>query len=133
MSTQISLTLPDEVYRRAEHLAKLVSRDVTDVLVEAISLSLAPVGIASDATKDSLPPVASLSDEEVMALSELQMEPEQDRYLSELLDKQQAGILTEAERRQLWGLMQVYQEKLLLKAQALREAVERGLRASLEA
>jgi deferrochelatase/peroxidase EfeB len=68
-----------------------------------------------------------------MALSELQMEPEQDLYLSELLDKQQAGILTEAERPQLWGLMQVYQEKLLLKAQALREAVERGLRASLEA
>lgn len=133
MSTQISLTLPDEVYRRAEHLAKLVSRDVTDVLFEAISLSLTPVGIVSDVTRDSLPDVAGLSDEEVMALTQLQMEPEQDLSLSELLDKQQAGILTEAERPQLWGLMQVYQEKLLLKAQALREAVERGLQEPLEA
>ena len=133
MSTQISLTLPDEVYRRAEHLAKLVSREVTDVLVEAISLSLAPIGIASDATSLPLEAIASLSDAQVIALTELQMEPEQDRWLSELLDKQQAGILTEAERPQLWELMRVYQEKLLLKAQALREAVERGLREPLEA
>jgi uncharacterized protein YnzC (UPF0291/DUF896 family) len=62
-----------------------------------------------------------------MALTELQMEPEQDRRLSELLDKQQARMLTEAERPELQALMQVYQEDLLRKATALSEGVQRGL------
>ncbi len=66
--------------------------------------------------------VISLSDEEVLALTGLQMEPEQDQRLSELLYNQQAGILINSEHSELVFLMQVYQEKLLLKAQALREA-----------
>lgn len=52
----------------------------------------------------------------------------QDRRLSLLLNKQQAGKLIEAERVELSALMQVYQEGLLRKAQALSEAVRRGLR-----
>lgn len=75
---------------------------------------------------------ASMSDEEVIALTGLQMEPAQDQRLSELLYNQQAGILSDTEYPQLWALMQVYQEKLLLKAQALREAVQRGLREPLD-
>jgi hypothetical protein len=77
--------------------------------------------------------VTSLSDKEVLALTELQMEPEQDQRLSELLYNQQAGTLVNADHSELVSLIQVYQEKLLLKAQALHEAVERGLRKPLEA
>jgi hypothetical protein len=129
--TKITLNLPDEVYRRAEHLAQMVNRNVTEVLTEALALYLSPISPqSSDSTL--IPSVASLSDDEVLALSELQMPPDQDYQLSTLLDRQQAGILSDTERSYLTALMQVYQEKLLLKAQALREAVQRGLRASLE-
>jgi predicted DNA-binding protein len=128
MSTQVTLTLPDEVYRRAERLAQLSSREVADVLADTIELSLSPVGLKSEAVE----PVSALSDEEVMALAELQLASDQDQRLSSLLDKQQAGTLIEAERSELLGLMQVYQESLLRKAQALREAVQRGLREPLE-
>ncbi|XWK88624.1 MAG: hypothetical protein U7127_00730 [Phormidium sp.] len=55
------------------------------------------------------------------------MEPDQDVRLSELLDRQQAGILVENERLELQNLMQIYQEELLRKAIALSEAVKRGL------
>ena len=48
-------------------------------------------------------------------------------YLSELLDKQQAGIVTKSEHSELQTLMQIYQEGLLRKATALSEAVNRGL------
>ncbi|MEH1786009.1 hypothetical protein [Nostoc sp.] len=131
MTTEITLNLPDEVYRRAEHLAQMINRNVAEVLTEAIALYLSPVSPqSSDSTL--IPSVSSLSDDEVLALSELQMSPDQDYHLSELLDRQQAGTLTDAERPYLTALMQNYQEKLLLKAQALREAVQRGLRASLE-
>lgn len=123
MGTQITITLPDEVYRRAEKFALLANRDLATVLADTISLSIP--GVSSQA--ETLKPITELSDEEVMALTELQMEPEQDRRLSELLDRQQAGMLTEAERPELQALMQVYQEDLLRKATALSEAVQRGL------
>ncbi len=55
------------------------------------------------------------------------MEPEQDQRLSDLLDKQQAGILTNNQRLELLTLMQIYQEGLLRKATALSEAVRRRL------
>jgi uncharacterized protein YnzC (UPF0291/DUF896 family) len=56
------------------------------------------------------------------------MPPADDRRLSELLDRQQASALTADERAELHTLMQTYQEGQLRKAQALREAVGRGLR-----
>jgi predicted transcriptional regulator len=134
MTTQIILNLPDEVYKKAEHFAQLTNRAVVDILTQAIALSLSPVSPQSTPidSKETLC-FSSLPDEEVIALTELQMQPEQDQRLSELLYNQQAGTLANTEHSELLALMQVYQEKLLLKAQALREAVQRGLREPLDA
>ena len=123
MSTQVTITLPDDVYERAERFARLANRDIASVLAETIQLSMPPV--RDDST--TLEPISSLHDGQVLALAALQMEPEQDRRLSELLDRQQAGSLTEDERLELQTLMQIYQESLLRKATALSEAVKRGL------
>jgi len=68
-----------------------------------------------------------LSDDSVLALADSQMEPDLDKRLSVLLGKQQESELLEVERRELAALMQAYQEGLLRKAQALAEAVRRGL------
>ncbi|KOP26430.1 hypothetical protein AMR41_10725 [Hapalosiphon sp. MRB220] len=123
MSTQITITLPDEVYQRAERFARLANRDIASVLADTIQLSIPP--IRADIL--DLEPVSTLSDQQVLALTELQMESEQDTRLSELLDQQQAGLLIEDERLELQTLMQIYQEGLLRKATALSEAVKRGL------
>ena len=127
MSTQITVTLPDEVYRRADRLARLTGRSLADLLADTIGLSLSPVSPHAE----SYHPVSALSDEEVLALADLQMEPAEDRQLSALLDKQQSGTFTEVERPELLALLQLYQEGLLRKAQALHEAVRRGLREPL--
>ena len=97
--------------------------------MDTIDLSIPPVGLQTE----TLDPIAELADEDVLSLTELQLEPDQDRRLSALLDRQQAGRLTEAERPELQALMQVYQEGLLRKATALSEAVRRGLMAPLDA
>ncbi len=128
MSIQVTVTLPDEVYQRAERLAQLTSRDIADVLADTIVLSLTPL---TPQTK-MFEPVTELSDEEILALTELQMTPDQDKRLSLLLDRQQAGELSGDERVELLALIQLYQEGLLRKAQALHEAVKRGLREPLE-
>jgi Spy/CpxP family protein refolding chaperone len=80
----------------------------------------------------TLPTVAELTHDQILALTELQLEPEQDAQLSHLLDQQQAGTLTPEAHLELEALMQIYQEGLLHKAAALAEAVKRGLIAPLE-
>jgi predicted transcriptional regulator len=123
MSTKITITLPDEIYQRAERFARLANRDIASILADTIQMSIPPVSTEVN----NLEPVTVLSNEQVLALTELQMEPEQDARLSELLERQQAGTITENERPELQTLMQIYQEGLLRKATALSEAVKRGL------
>jgi hypothetical protein len=99
MNKPITLNLPEDVYNRAEGLAQLIGRNLNDVLIEAISLSLSstspinesdcPKGLASrraprtgEANRHFSESVKSLSDSEVIAMSELQMESEQVRVES---------------------------------------------------
>lgn len=131
MNKTITLNLPEAVYRRANSIAQLISRDLTDVLIEAISLSLSPTSSFHESSSNTIESIQSLSDAEIIAYSELQMESEQDLRLSQLLLKQQADTLSETERPELWSLMQIYQTLLLKKAAALAEAVSRGLREPL--
>jgi len=128
MSTRVTITLPDEVYRRAESLAQVTSREVADVLADTLALWLS----ASDPQGPTGMAVASLSDQELLAVTELELPPDHDRRFSELLDVQQATELQPAERAELLAFMQIYQQGLLLKARALHEAVRRGLRPPLE-
>jgi hypothetical protein len=103
------------------------NRNIEELLAQAIELSLSSVGPATDTYK----PVSKLSDAEVLELSQMQMDAKQERRFSRLLNKQQAGKLSNSEGSELLALMQNYQERLLRKAQALREAVRRGLREPL--
>ncbi len=128
MTTRVMVTLQDDVYRRVERLAQLTSREVADLLADTLTLALQPLAVSAE----SVPAVTALSDEDVLGLTELQMAPEQDCRLSVLLQMQQERALSVAEQTELLLLMQVYQEGVLRKAQALREAVQRGLRPPLE-
>ena len=124
MVTQITISLPEETYRRAKKLAQLTRRDVATVMADTLSLSLPQLGSVSVMETA----VTDLSNEEVLALADLQMDTTDDRKLSQLLDKQQTGTLAEPERIELIRLMQLYQSSLLQKVEGLAEAVQRGLR-----
>jgi hypothetical protein len=123
MSTQVTITLTDDVYQKADRFARLANRDLASVLADTIQSSIPHISAAAII----LAPVSLLSDADVLALTALQMAPAEDMRLSELLDFQQAGILTDGDRSELQLLMQTYQEGLLRKATALSEAVKRKL------
>jgi hypothetical protein len=127
MATEVSLSLPDHVYHQAALLAQLMKRDVSCVLAETIASALSPLGTSALA----LTPVEELSNAEVLEAAELRMDQALGKRLGRLLDRQQAGKLRETERGEFASLMQVYHELLVRKAQALREAVRRGLREPL--
>jgi hypothetical protein len=123
MSTQVTITLTDDVYQKADRFARLANRDLASVLADTIQSSIPHISAAATI----LAPVSLLSDADVLALNTLQMAPAEDMRLSELLDCQQAGILPDGDRSELQLLMQTYQEGLLRKATALSEAVKRKL------
>jgi predicted transcriptional regulator len=123
MSIPVTINLPDDVYHRAERFAVLSNQDLSSVLTDTIVHSLPSISSALD----RMPSIGSLTDPEIIALTQLEMESSEDTRLSELLDKQQAGTLVENDSIELDGLMQIYREGLLRKATALAEAVKRGL------
>jgi hypothetical protein len=83
MSTQITITLTDDVYQRAGQFARLANRDIASILADTIQSFIPSIS----PTVPTLQPISLPSDVEVLALTELQMEPEQDAHLSELLER----------------------------------------------
>ena len=125
MSTQIVLDLPDSAFRSASLLARGSQRSVQGVVAEAATQALSGWDFWGQ-------PVARMSDQEVLAVSKSQMNPDQSQRFSLLLDKQQSGTLTGEENPELWTLTRIYQLGQLRKAEALAEAVKRGLRPPVE-
>ncbi|WP_293144475.1 MULTISPECIES: hypothetical protein [unclassified Microcoleus] len=117
MTAQITLNLSDEVYHQAELLAQQCHRSVSEILVETLENFLLPTA----------KPVSALSDREVIALTQLRLQPVQEQRLSELLENQQSGTITDFEREELQALIHIYEDRLLRQAQALNESVRRGL------
>ena len=120
MSAQITIQVSDQVVRHAAHVAAQTQRRIEEVLADWLERVITEI------------PVEELSDAEVLALTELQMTVAQQSLLSDLLARSREGILDTEGRRQLDTLMHIYEHGLLRKAQALRVAVQRGLRAPQE-
>jgi len=122
MQTQVTLRLPDRLYRSATRLAIGVQRPVRAVLTDVLLSALDAWDVQDEA-------IERWADQRVLSQCDAQMSPRQSERLSELLDRQQSGQLTVDEKPELWALMRVYEAGQLRKAEALAEAVRRGLRA----
>ena len=127
---EITLTLPDEWVAKAGRLAARSGRGVEDVLRDTLSLSFG--GTTSKLVLGSSVPWKERSDDEVLRLCELRLTANHDEILTTLLAKQREEALSAEERTNLTALMRFYEDGLLLKAEALREAVSRGLTPPLE-
>jgi hypothetical protein len=128
MSTQVILKLSDDLYENARRWAALTDRDVVETLTSALEIVLTSVPSLPEVEK----PVSSLSDAEVLALSQAKMKTWQGQRLGELLDKQREEKLTDQERPELLALMQLYNQLWVRQSEALLEAVNRGLRPPLK-
>jgi hypothetical protein len=120
MYEQITLQVPDRVVRHAARKASQSQRRIDEILTEWLERAVTEM------------PVDELPDEEVLALTELQLTPPQESTLSELLERNREGTLNAGGRYGLDEVMHVYEHGLLRKAQALHVAVQRGLREPLQ-
>jgi hypothetical protein len=119
MSEKVTVELPEELAQRVRAVAAQTHRRFEEVLVEWLDRA------------GTEPAVESLSNEEVLALCQRQLDAGQQEELSELLARNREGVLQEAERDRLDELMRLYRRGLVRKAQALRTAVARGLKPRL--
>jgi hypothetical protein len=124
MSSIVTVNLSDTVRERAAAWAQRAGRSLPDFLAEAIESSLLPL--------DNMPPpVETWSNDEVLAVADASLSPDEDRRLGELLALQRESMIADHERVELASLMQLYQRGLVRKAAAIQEAVRRGLRKPL--
>ncbi len=115
MGETMLIEVPSELAQSARKAAEQSHRQVQDVLIEWMSKG----------STDT--PVRQLSDDQVLALRELEMDEAQQSELSDLLADQNAGTLDDEGRIRLTELMQVYRNVLARKSEAMRVAFERGL------
>jgi hypothetical protein len=113
------IKVSDQVARFASRVAMQRDLTIEEVLSDLLESAVNEI------------PVECLSDDEALVLSEMKFSDEQDEALSDLLARQREGQLDSEGRLQLSDLMRIYERGLLRKAQALRVAVERGLREPL--
>jgi hypothetical protein len=127
MAVEVTLKLPERLVEHAKRFGEATQRDVGQVLADALELMWATIGTVPEFE----PPVSTLSDDEVLALTDLKLELVQNERLGELQARGKRQALTEAERAELLALLHIYQTGQLRKSEALAEAVRRGLRDAL--
>ena len=119
MTEKVTVELPEELIQQVQTVANRTHRSFDEVLAEWIRLA------------GSEPALELLSDEELLAVSDGQLEASLQEILSDLLERNQEGAIDGVERLRLDDLMRTYRAGLVRKAQALKLAIHRGLRPRL--
>jgi hypothetical protein len=65
MSTQITITLTDDVYQKADRFARLANRDIASILADTIQNSIPNISEAATTLK----PISLLSDADVLVFT----------------------------------------------------------------
>ena len=115
MPETVVLNLPEQVTQRARQVAVYTQRRLEDVLLDWLVRSAVDL------------PVEMLADDQVLALTKLQLSAGQQAELSELLEINREARLSAQQHTRLEELMAAYRHGLVRKAQAAKIAVERGL------
>jgi hypothetical protein len=119
MTHTVLLELSEELAQSVQSVAQHTHRRLEDLLVDWIDQ------VAADL------PIEYLPDEEVLAIAEKQLDAQTQQELSSLLEANREGALDSEAQVHLDELMQLYRRGLVRKAQALKIAIDRGLRPPL--
>ncbi len=123
MTTQVILTLRDEMYQRAKILARITGRTVQEILTSRFD-QVIPAFDPNNLEET----MRVLSDDEVLQLADGMMSSEEDAGMRVLMAENSKGRIDAAGREELEALLKVYEQGTLIKVHAIGEAVRRDLR-----
>jgi hypothetical protein len=118
MSQTVMLNLPDKFYEPIQRIAQATSQPIESLLLKVLQNSLPPL---DGLPKEQIEELTQLETWDDLALRQLLLKTvpqEQQEELDHLLDKNQAGTLTEAEQKRLSFLQSVVNKIMLQKARA---------------
>ena len=119
MSEKLIVELPDELLQQVRSVARQTQRSVDEVLADCVRRA------------GGEPVLELLGDEELLAACDSSLDESLQESLSDLLERNQEGTLDPVERQRLDDLMRTYRTGLVRKAQAIKLAVDRGLRSRM--
>lgn len=116
---ELALSLPENLYRRAERAARLTHREVEEILTSTLEATLPflPEDLPPDLAV-VLAEWAMLDDEALRAIASAVLSPQQQRRFSVLLRKESEGRLSKEEAQEWEALQQEYLRVSMNKAKA---------------
>ncbi|MFO0763197.1 MAG: hypothetical protein U0359_42560 [Byssovorax sp.] len=123
---QVTLSLPDGLYEQLKVAAERSRRSLDEVLVEVIAALAPMLGAGPLSTRSSLGELAYLNDAALWHAARSTMPAPQRERLGELHDKQQREGLDADETAEEQALLKLYDETVLVRAQAAVLLKQRG-------
>ncbi len=118
---EITINLPEKIYRNFSKLAEKKNRRVEDVIADKLQDDFSSEMLDYEET------VASWTDEAVLALANLKLPKEQANRMSELSELRQKGSASPVEDSEFEMYLEIYNNANLRKAHGIAEAVRRKL------
>jgi hypothetical protein len=120
---EVTLKLPDALYEQVKRAADKAHRSLDDVLLDAVA---AVAVMASRDVQSALAQMAYLNEAALLQAARATVPAEQRERLAELHDKQQREGLLPEEEAEEQALLALYDETLLVRAQAAVLLKRRG-------
>jgi hypothetical protein len=124
--TDLTLTIPDELYERAKHIAESTSQPIEQVILQHLQTLPAPLPILPDDVQAELDALKYLSDDALWTIAREQMPDAVQSRAHDLMNRNSQGTLSEAERSELDALVDRADRLMVRKAEAAALLRERG-------
>lgn len=132
MAELITLQLPDRLYQRLTNTAQAIQRPLEEVIVRALEVGAPPDWDDAPAEfQADLAALDRLDDATLWQIARSHKTADEMTRYDELLERNQDGILTDAERLELMNLRKEADRFMLCKAQAAAILRWRGHQVSL--
>jgi hypothetical protein len=132
--SEYTISIPNSLYEKAQRLAKQTSQSVDDIICTRLegALDQPMLDLPSD-ERAELQAMSYLSTDALWTIAREQMQPDLQHSMSQLMDKNSQGTITENEFRDLSELVERGQRLTLRKSQAMKLLLDRGYSVNLDA
>jgi len=120
------LSVPENVYQRAQKLAEEMSQSVDTILLKYLLLLADSVPVLSHDEESELQALHFLSDDALWTIAREQMASESQEQMQVLMDKNSLGTIDKTEYQELERLVERGQRLMLRKSEAMAILTERG-------
>jgi hypothetical protein len=132
--SKYTIAIPHLLYEKAQRLAQQTSQSVDEIICTRLEGALdQPILDLPSDERAELQAMSYLSTDALWTIAREQMPPDVQHSMSQLMEKNSQGTITEEELRSLSELVDRGQRLTLRKSQAMKLLLERGYSVSLEA